>query len=117
MPLILDNSSLTLSSLSLEYVKVRVSGRRAGVDLVPTGFTVDFAFTAAATPATEPGVSDWKVGSWETDASSTPTRYFARCLIGPSGTATLTDGSYDVWVRVADGTETPVRRVGRIIVT
>lgn len=116
MPLSLSAASVTLSSLSKEFVKVRVSGRRGGAVIDPTGYTVEFAFTAAATPATEPDEADWVVGSWETDATQ-ENHYHARCLVGPSGAITLANGTHDVWVRFDDTLERPVRRVGRIIVT
>lgn len=116
MPLTLDNVSVTMSSLSKEFVKVRVSGRRAGSVIDPTVYTVEFAFTTASVPATEPEAADWVSGSWETDTSQEE-HYYARCLIGPSGTVELDDGDYDVWLRLDDTLEQPVRHVGRIIIT
>lgn len=109
MPLKIDSSTLTVSSLTKEYVKVRVIGRRDGADIDPTAFLVDFAFTAVDVEPT----TEWAAGNWENDNGL----YYARALIGPGTSFVLADGTYDIWVRFADGTETPVRNVGRLIVT
>lgn len=116
MPLSIDSASLTISSLSREYVKVRVTGEREGLPVDPTTFAVEFAFTTAASPPTEPDDSDWVTGSWEASLSEDD-HYLARVLVGPETNAVLADGTYDVWLRFDDATERPVRRVGRIIVT
>ena len=99
-----------ISAVSLEYVKVPVSAREDGAVVDPTADTVQMAFLTSGSP----GVSDWKSGSWETDATTNPDTYYARCLVGPSGgTITLTAGStYQVWVKVTDNPETPVKRAG-----
>lgn len=98
---------IRLSSTSCEYIRVKVSATESGVVINPTTLAVSFAFPA---PGTDP--STWYNGSWET----TSTDYLARCLVGPGGTATLTDGIYDVYVKVASSPETPVKFVGTIVV-
>ena len=104
-----------ISSLSLNYVKVAVSATDSGSAVDITSGTVTMAFTAVGT---EPVSGDWKTASWETDATRTPNRYYARCLVGPSGTVTLTDGTYDVWVKVSGvGSEVPIIRAGQLVVT
>lgn len=40
-----------------------------------------------------------------------------RLLLGPAGTATLTDGTYDWLVKVTDTPEIPVRKSGTVVVT
>lgn len=102
---------LRISALSLEYVRVRVSATNAGAAVDPTGDTVVMAFTAEGVA---PVSGDWKTASWETDATTTTDSYYARCLVGPSGTVTLTAGAYDVWVKVTDSPETPVMRAGNV---
>lgn len=104
-----------ISSLSKQYVKVRVSSIDSGAPVDITAGTVQMAFT---TPGTEPVSNDWKSATWETDTTRNPDRYYARCLVGPSGTITLTDGTYDVWVKVSSvGSEIPVLRAGSVTVT
>lgn len=105
--------SLTLSTLSLEYVLVPVSATVAGRHVDISADTVAMAFPVAdALPLT----GDWKTASWET-VGSRPTSYLARCLVGPGGTVTLTAGTFDIWVRVADSPEVPARKVDRLVVT
>lgn len=99
------------SVLSLNYVRVPVAARAAGSVINPTTDTVAMAFTS---PGVDPVSGDWKTASWETDSSTTPDTYFARCLVGPSGTLALMAGTYDVWVRVTDNPEVPVELVGQL---
>lgn len=80
----------------------------------PTTDTVEMAFMATDG---EPTAPDWKSASWETDTGPNPDRYYARCLVGPTGTVALVDGRYSVWVRVTDAPEVPIRRVGVLQVT
>lgn len=96
-----------ISAASVEYVRVPVSATASGAAVDPTADTVQMAFIATAAA---PGVSDWKTASWETDATTTPDTYYARCLVGSA--VTLTAGTYTVWVKVTDSPETPVKRAG-----
>lgn len=106
--------TLTISSLSKEYVRVRVTAREDGAVVNPTADTVEMAFTASEA---EPSGGDWKTAEWETDANTEPDTYYARCLVGPGGTVALTDGTYRVWVKITDSPEIPVKRSGLLIVT
>ena len=96
-----------IAASSVEYVRVPVSATASGSAVDPTADTVVMAFMATAS---EPGASDWKTASWETDATTTPDTYYARCLVGSA--VTLTAGTYTVWVKVTDSPETPVKRAG-----
>lgn len=105
---------LDISTASLAYVLVPVRARAAGAAYDPTADTVAMAFTAAAaTPVT----GDWKTASWETDATTTPDTYYARCLVGTGGTVALTAATYTVWVKITDNPETPVLRAGLVRVS
>lgn len=99
----------TFSALSTRYVKCVVSTTENGVKSDPTTGTVDFAFVL---DGIEPTVLDWKVGSWETATDE----YLGRCLVGPSGTVTLSAGSYDVWVRFTKSPETVIEKVGYLVI-
>src|SRR6266576_2440137 len=94
-----------MSSLDLQYVPAEVTLRDSGLPVNVSGDTVTMAF-----PLTEvaPVGGDFKAATWETDATATPTRYLARCLVGPSGTVTLTAGLYDIWVKVSHSPELAV---------
>lgn len=106
---------IQISNLSKEYVKVPVVATDSGAHVDITVGTVTMAFTAVGT---EPVSGDWKSASWETDATRFPMRYYARCLVGPSATVTLTDGTYDVWVKISGvGSEIPVQKAGQIQIT
>lgn len=103
---------LTLSMLSLEYVRVRVSATVAGSPVNPTGDPVQMAFI---TPGAVPGPGDWNTAGWDT--APTGGVYTAQCLIGPGGTITLPAGVYAVWVKITDNPEIPVRQAGAIRLT
>lgn len=99
-----------ISASSVEYVRVPVYAKASGSVVDPTGDTVVMAFMASTAA---PGVSDWKTASWETDATTEPDTFFARCLVGSA--VTLTAGTtYHVWVKVTDNPETPVKRAGLV---
>ncbi|MCC6629960.1 MAG: hypothetical protein IT340_21495 [Chloroflexi bacterium] len=102
---------MRISALSLEYVRVRVAATEAGAAVNPTSDTVVMAFVAEGAA---PAGGDWKTAGWETDTTTNPDTYYARCLVGPSGAVTLTAGVYDVWVKVTDTPEAPVLRAGNV---
>lgn len=95
------------------YVRAKVSAKISGVWKDPTADAVKLAFMVGSTAPTS---GDWQTGSWETDATTTPTTYYARCLVGPGGTITLTAGTYEVWVQVTDSPEVPVLQAGPLTV-
>lgn len=92
-----------ISSLSKEYVYSWVEGA-TGAE------TVEVAFIQTA----EPTAPDWKTAAW---ANLTPAGADARILIGPSTTAVLTDGTYQMWVRVTSASEVPVLLAGPVVIT
>lgn len=94
---------MKISSQSLQYVPAEVVLKDSGLTVNVSGDTVQMAFPAAESPA-----SSWNNASWETDATASPTRYIARCLVGPGGTVTLSAGVYDVWVKINHSPEVPV---------
>lgn len=106
-------SPAVLSVLDLEYVYVPVSVKKSGSYINPTSDTVTMAFTAGGV---DPVGGDWKSASWETDSTTTPPTYSARCLVGPGGSFTPTAGTYEVWVKVTDSPEIPVLRSGTVVV-
>ena len=93
---------LRQSTLALEYVRSAVARDDASD---PTGDVVKLAFMSTTA---NPGSGDWKTSDWETVSGI----YYARCLVGPGGTVTLTAGDYHVWVKVTDNPEIPVRKAG-----
>lgn len=98
-----------ISSLSKEYVRVRVQVKANGVDFDPSADAVRMAFTVNdAAPLS----GDWKTGSWENDTSTSPTTHWARCLVGPGGAVTLAVGLYSVWLEITDAPEIPIRNCG-----
>lgn len=102
---------ITIQRESTEYVFLGLTG---GVPA--TG--VEMAFLAAGVRPTSP---DWKTSVlidtdvhalWtEAIAAGVTGDYYAARLIGAFGgnTVTLTAGDYQVWVRVTDTTEQPVK--------
>ena len=100
----------TQSALSTEYLRYPVSAVVNGVAINPTTDVVQFAF-----PLTGVAPSTWLTGSWETVSST----YFARVLVGPTGGvfAPSAGVTYDVWVKITDAPEVPVRKVGTLTAT
>lgn len=104
--------SIRQSSLSLEFVKVPVTQTTGGVAVDLTQFDVEMAFVAEDAESPEPQAGDWKAASWEVAGS----KFLARCLVGPGGAAVLTDGEYEIWVRVTTDPEIPIKRVGSLVI-
>ena len=103
--------ALVVPALSLEYIRVRISAQKNGVVINPTSDAVQMSF-----PAQGAAPSAWNVGSWETATVNGSTEYYARCLVGPGGTVTLTAGKYDIWVKITDSPEIPVIFGGRLVI-
>lgn len=102
------------AALSTEYIRVPTTATDGSSAINPTSDTVQMAFVSAGSL---PVSGDWKTASWETDSTTTPTTYYARCLVGPSGGAiTLTADLYDVFVKIGDNPETVVRRFGAVAI-
>lgn len=102
---------ISISSLSTTYIRATVSATENGTQADPSTGVCYFAFI---TDSSEPLVSDWTEGSWDTSVLG---EHLAQCLIGPSGDATLPDGSYTVWVKVVKGIEEIVSKVGVLNIT
>src|SRR5262245_6418967 len=100
---------MRISSQSLQYVGAEVVMRDSGLVVNLSTDTVTMAFPA---DSVAPVGGDFKAATWETDATASPTRYIARCLVGPTGTVTLGAGLYDVWIKV---THTPELWVGQAL--
>lgn len=94
---------------SVQYVLVPVRFTASGVVTDPTSAVVTMAFIAdGATPVS----GDFKTASWETDPTTNPDTYYARCLVGTGGAITLAVGVYRIWVKVTDSPEAPVLKAG-----
>ena len=104
-------------STSVEYVKVQVSAFVGGVPTYdPTADVVKMAFVPINT---DPVTGDFVAASWETQTVTTPNNvtylYFARCLVGPSpGVKQLAAGVYQVFVKITDSPEVPIKYSGLI---
>lgn len=99
------------ASTSLEYVPVPVTAMVNGSPYNPTNDPVYMLFTSTFDAPTA-GSSDWKAATWTT--GTTQGTYLANCLIGPGGTLTLTPGVYQVWIKITDSPEVPIRYSGQI---
>lgn len=98
-----------LSTLATTYVRVPVYADQLGAVVNPTSYTVQMALISGPD---NPGSGDWKAASWTTTAQG---QYVAQCLVGPSGTVTLTAGlTYNVWIQIAASPETVVINTGQI---
>lgn len=107
----------TLSAASLEPVLVSVFAVRDGAAVNPTADTVQMAFLDEPPEQASPESGDWKTASWETDATTDPDQYKARCLVGTGGAVALAAGTYYVWVKVTDSPDVPVKYSGVIRIT
>jgi hypothetical protein len=95
---------VTLSSLSLEFIKVPVSVVLNGVAYDPHSDPVALSFPLRGAAPTV-----WTAGSWESDGAG---GWQARILVGPGGVLQLAPGTYDCWIRVTDSPEQPIRKAG-----
>lgn len=101
----------TQSALSTEYVRVAI-GTSAAAD--PTSDNIQMAFPVSGV---DPVSGDWKAASWETDASTSPPTYYARCLVGPTGgVIALTEGLYDTYIKVLDNPESVIKNTGALAI-
>jgi len=106
-------SQIGMSALSTQYIFVPVAAETpAGAPYNPIGDTVQFAFAPTATYV--PQSSDWVVGSWNTVPTNILYPYSAKCLVGPSGVINPGIGTYVVYVRFVDYSETPVLIAGQL---
>lgn len=105
--------ALTLSVLSLEYVKIPVAAIKLGSPVDPTGDVIAMAFPVSGV---EPVAGDWKTGSWEISTYNGVTTYLARCLVGPGGAIALAIGTYDIWIKITDNPEIPVIHAGQLVI-
>ena len=94
---------MRISSLSTEYITASVTATVAGVPIDVTGDVVAWAMV---TPGSDPVT--WITGDWAAGN--------ARILVGPSGAAPLGKGVWDVWLKVTDSPEVPVRLIGQLAV-
>jgi hypothetical protein len=99
-------SIVTVPASTLEYLPIWVRMKQNGAWLDPTSDPVETALTAQGV---DPVGGDWVAGDWTTDSSCTPHRFYARRTL--NGVAA---GSYDVWCRITDDPEVPVRRCGTL---
>lgn len=98
----------TISSQSREYLRYWVKAKVNGLDYDPTADNVEFACpVAGGTPTV------WISGIWEEVEGS----FFALGLIGPGTGMTLSAGEYDVYIRITDSPEVPVKKVDRLKIT
>ncbi len=105
-------AAIGMSQLATLYVFVPVAATKSGLPYNPTGDTVQFAFAPTATYV--PQNADWVTGSWDTDTTNILFPYSAKCLVGPSGTINLGIGTYVMYVKIADLSETPVLIAGQL---
>jgi hypothetical protein len=103
-------ASIRRSVLTTEYIKVPVTALQDGSPATVSG---DVAWLAFPIHGSDPVDGDWQVASWETDAG----QVFLICLVGPGHTFTLPVGRYDIWVKVADNPEIPVRKLNPLVIS
>jgi hypothetical protein len=107
--------TIGMSHLSTEYVIIPVNVTKAGAAYDPTNDVVQFAFMPTQTQVPQSG--DWIAGIWEEDPTSVLYPYLAQCLVGPSGTTTLTVGLYVIYLKITDNPEIPVLIGGQLEIT
>lgn len=93
----------SISSLSRPYVYAWIEGA-AGTEPVEIAFTV---------PGVEPAEDDWRTASW---SGVTAKGADARILVGPGGDVALSEGTYQLWVRVTAPPERPMMPSGLVFI-
>ena len=102
-------ASLRRSRLTTEYIRVPVTALGNGL---PVDTSTDAAWLAFPVRKSEPLDSDWQAALWESSAGQT----YLAVLVGPACPFNLPIGRYDVWVKIADNPEIPVRKIGPVII-
>jgi hypothetical protein len=99
---------------SLEFVRVAVGASEAGVSVDPTGDAVSLAFITEGSSVD--GSTAFTAATWETDASDPDNPvFYARVLVGPSGSyVPVANTAVDIYVRVSDNPEIPIRKSGTL---
>lgn len=97
----------------LATARKNVSVVITALDVNPTTLPVAIAFT---TPGVDPQNSDWNTATWNTAAALGPNQYLAQCLVGPGGTVTLANGTYQIWAKVTGVTEVPQEPAGMLTI-
>jgi hypothetical protein len=69
------------------------------------------------TPTQNPISGDWQTGAWDTNTTNIIYPYFAKCLVGPSGTINLGLGTYVIYVKITDNPEVPVLIGGQLVIS
>lgn len=100
-------------STSTEDVFVPVAPLACATPLDPTLDVVQMAFIPL--DQDEPGAGDWNPAAWETCGSGLLAEYLARCLVGPAGGVTLGSGLYQVFVKITDSPEVPVKQASNLL--
>lgn len=98
---------------STEYIRVLTAAvDEDGATVDPTVDPVALAFISEGEAIT--ASSTFVAGTWETDvADPTTPLYYARVLAGPAGAYVPVAGtSIDVYIKVTDSPEVPIRHVG-----
>ncbi|TDD11857.1 hypothetical protein [Nonomuraea diastatica] len=93
-----------MSSLSRELLYAWIEGA-VGTEQVEIAFTE---------PGVEPSEGDWHPAEW---SGAKAAGADARILVGPDGGVVLTDGAYQMWVRVDAPPERPVLPSGLVFIT
>ena len=100
-----------IGSTSVENVYVPVRKRVDGGYSDITGLTVTMAFTTKPSSGyNEPTAANFDSAAWETIDGV----YYAYAPIGPATDFVLTEGRYQVWVKVDDSSEDPVLFGGEV---
>lgn len=96
---------LAIPSASVEYLRSTITGT------FTTSMPVEMAVVQADS---EPDSGDWHAATWDGADGDAD----AKVLIGTgSAIGALSDGLYDVWVRVTATPEVPVLYAGRMHIT
>ncbi len=103
-------ADLTRPAQSLEFIKIPIGFTESGSALDPTTDQVAMAFVTEGAGVT--GSTTFINGDWETDSSDTANPiYYARTLVGPGGDyVPSADTAIDVYVRISDSPEVPVKK-------
>jgi hypothetical protein len=105
---------VTRSTLNTENLPYPVQAIVGGLPYNPTADPVAFAFMPQPANA-NPANTDWHTGTWATTGTNT---YLAQILVGPANSGVpLTAGTYNVWIKITDNPEVPVKQIDLLEIT
>lgn len=103
--------NISMSALATRYVYATIRAKAGTTPISSSSITVDMAFMLRDS---RPSSTDWQPAS----LVNYNDEVIASVLVGPAGlTGALSVASYGIWVRVVEGSEIDIEKIGSLTIT